>query len=229
MMIRFKSSVLKILFFALIVRPFVYVLLGLRIRNRHLIPKHGPIILVANHRSHLDTAILMSLFPLRMLPEIHPVAAKDYFFKNRFLRWFSAQIIQVIPVDRGLPCTKGTVVPLHPLDAVSQVLLENKIIIFYPEGTRGQSEKMGRFKPGIAYLARRHPNIPILPIYLEGPGKALPKGSFLVKPSVCSATLGLSLKWCNNRLNFLSRLKDNLVGLGNAGEFSEWKDSAEAS
>lgn len=83
------ERVLKILFFALIVKPLTFVILGLNIRSREKLPKKGPAIIAANHNSHLDTMVLMSLYPLSQIHQIRPVAAADYFLSGKFRSWFS--------------------------------------------------------------------------------------------------------------------------------------------
>ena len=55
---------LKKLFFALFVRPVVLLISGVHITGKEKLPLEGPCIIVANHNSHLDTMVLMSLFPL---------------------------------------------------------------------------------------------------------------------------------------------------------------------
>ena len=92
------TKILRWLFFALLIRPAIYLLLGLNIRNQERLPQQGPAILVANHNSHLDTPVLISLLPLRLLPKVRPVAAAGYFLKNRLLGWFATQIIGIIPI-----------------------------------------------------------------------------------------------------------------------------------
>ena len=51
-----------------------------------------------------------------------------------------------------------------PLAPVGQALAVNAIVIFYPEGTRGEPERMGKFKSGIARLAERNPEVPVIPV-----------------------------------------------------------------
>jgi 1-acyl-sn-glycerol-3-phosphate acyltransferase len=65
------------------VRPMIRWYWGAHYRRRNNIPE-GPCIVVANHNSHIDAAVLMAMFPLRRLPHVHPVAAADYFGKNAF-------------------------------------------------------------------------------------------------------------------------------------------------
>ena len=83
------GKLLRFLFFAGFIRTIVYIILGLRIRNRERLPITGPAIITSNHNSHMDTMVLMSLFPLKQLPQVHPVAAADYWLANRWISWFA--------------------------------------------------------------------------------------------------------------------------------------------
>ena len=80
------NAFLRYMFFLLIVRPIV---LGLNVRRNQLLPTEGPAVVVANHNSHLDALTLMTLFGMRRLAIVRPVAVADYFLKNRLLAWFS--------------------------------------------------------------------------------------------------------------------------------------------
>ena len=65
-------------------RPLLNWIVGVRFRGRGRVPD-GPCLVVANHNSHLDAAVLMTMFPLRRLPHVHPVAAADYFGSSWFM------------------------------------------------------------------------------------------------------------------------------------------------
>ena len=65
---------LQVLFFFAIVRPFLTLFIGLRVRGRENLPQAGRFLLIANHTSHLDTVSLLALFPPTMLRKIRPVA-----------------------------------------------------------------------------------------------------------------------------------------------------------
>ena len=89
---------IKQLFFVLVVRPVVLVAVGVNVRRPELLPRQGPAIVVANHNSHLDTAVLMTLLRWRQLEKVRPVAAADYFLRSKLLSWFSRKVIGIIPI-----------------------------------------------------------------------------------------------------------------------------------
>jgi 1-acyl-sn-glycerol-3-phosphate acyltransferase len=170
---------LKWLFFALIVRPTVLLIFGVHVRGRENLSHDKPSIIVANHNSHLDTLVLMSLFPLHKIHRIRPVAAADYFMKNRLIAWFSTQFIGIIPLSRKVERSHT-----HPLESVRKALEAGDSIILFPEGSRGEAEQMSKFKSGVAHLAKMTPTVPVIPIYLGGAGKVLPKGEALLVPFI---------------------------------------------
>ena len=113
-----------ILFHAGFVRP-VLTLFGVRYRRRALVPR-GPCLVVANHNSHLDAPVLMSLFPLRRLPHVHPVAAVDYFGQTWLRRTMAMLLMNAIPIERK--AASGT----DPLSPVVQALREGESLVFFP-------------------------------------------------------------------------------------------------
>lgn len=211
------NPLLRWLFFALVVRPVVLVVLGLNVRHRERLPKGGPALIAANHNSHLDTLALMSLFPLSELPRLRPVAASDYFFRNRLLKWFSLSVIGIIPLDRKLRSTGQ-----HPLAPIDEALERGDVVILFPEGSRGEPEQLCDFKAGIAHIAERHPEVPIHPVYLHGLGKALPKGEALLVPFFCDVFAGDPLTWSGDRRGFMEDLTARMTSLAAEGRFPAW-------
>ncbi len=208
---------LRWLFFALIVRPLCLVILGMNVRHRDRMPRGGPALVVANHNSHLDTLVLITLFPLSKLRRLRPVAAQDYFFRNRFLKWFALEIIGIIPIQRSAVYTE------NPLEPVEQALDRGEIVILFPEGSRGDPEKPAEFKSGVAHLARARPAVPVVPVYMHGLGKALPRGETLLVPFFCDVFVGEPLSWGGNRTAFMQSLKERMTALAAEGEFPAWE------
>ncbi len=197
---------LRFLFFAVIVRFVVLIVIGLHIRRRHLLPVQGPAIIIANHNSHLDTMVLMSAMPLRLLSKVRPVAAADYFLKNKFLSWFSRRIIGIIPINRTLKHE-------DPFKEIDQALDDDSIIIFFPEGTRGDPESLVHAKSGIAHLAKRHQDVPVIPVFMYGLGKSLPKGDLVLVPFFCDFCVGEAIPYCEDRKAYLKHVDDVFVDL----------------
>ena len=209
---------LQQLFFALIVRPLVLIVIGLNIRHRERIPLKGPAIVVSNHNSHLDTLVLMTLLPWPLLRQLRPVAAKDYFLRNRILAWFALNIMHIIPLEREI-------IDRHqdPLAACSEALQNGDILILFPEGSRGDPEQMGTLKTGIAHLAKRNPEVPIIPIFLHGLGKALPKGEAILVPFFCDVFIGKPISWSGDRTSFMTSLEQGITTLAEEGYRPAWE------
>ena len=167
---------LQILFFCLIVKPVLLIILGVRVKGHENLPENGPAILIANHNSHLDTLVLMNMYSLRNLRKLRPVAAADYFMKTPLRAWLSTNVINIIPIARKGARTSD------PLEPIYDALDNNQIVIFYPEGTRGEPEKIADFKRGISILCEKYPDVPVAPILTFGLGKALPKGDPVIVP-----------------------------------------------
>ena len=93
----------------------------------------------------MDVFALLSLFPLRRRASIHPVAAADYFLRNKVMARFALNILNIIPISR-----KGG--ETNPLAQCEQALRDGKILILFPEGTRGEPGKLSPLKSGLWHL-----------------------------------------------------------------------------
>lgn len=209
--------ILRHAFFLVVVRPLMLVILGMNVRHGERLPTSGPAILVANHNSHLDTLALMILFPWRMLNRLKPVAAIDYFLTSSRMAWFATNIIGIVPLPRQVRA--GGPDPLAPCD---KALEAGDVLILFPEGTRGTPETLAMFKTGIYHLARRHPDIPVIPVFMHGLGKALPKGTALLVPFFCDVFVGEPLAYCDDRAAFMENLDNAMGELATEGSFPAW-------
>jgi len=212
------SRVLRSLFFWLVARPIVLVGLGLNVRHRERLPAAGPAILVANHNSHLDTVVLVTLLPSRLLPKLRPVAAADYFLRNRLLAWFALEIVGILPIVRG-----GRAAGTDPLAAVHASLERGEIVLLFPEGSRGEPERLADFKSGVAHLALAHPEVPVIPVFLHGLGKSLPKGSAVPVPFFCDVFVGEPLPRTEDRKLYMQELRERMDALAAEGRFATWE------
>ncbi len=214
------ARICRFVWFNLFIRPLVFLYLGVNIRRRNLLPRQGPAILVANHNSHLDTMLLMIACPSSLFPVLRPVAAADYFLATKFRAWFSNNVLKIVPIWRNKEDRGSNSDPLAPID---QALDEGAAVIFFPEGSRGEPEQMTDFKRGIAILAARHPDVPIVPIFLQGAGRALPKGEGMVVPFLLDMFVGEHLYWGGDEMEFMERLKRRFETLSREGYRPQWE------
>lgn len=209
---------LRLLFFAVVVRSVTTIVLGLNVRHRERLPRQGPAILAANHNSHLDTMVLMTLLPLGLLPKVRPVAAADYFLRNRFLAWFALNIIGILPIARQRSEQSG-----DPLVPIVEALDRGEILIFFPEGSRGEPEQLAEFKSGLARLKERRPEVPVVPVFMHGVGKALPRGEAILVPFFVDVFVGDPVPWPGDRAEFMDQFRDAITALAGEGHFPPWE------
>jgi 1-acyl-sn-glycerol-3-phosphate acyltransferase len=210
------SSWPKVLFYLVIVRPIVLVIMGLNVRNRERLPK-GAAIIAVNHNSHLDTLAVASIVPMRDLARLRPVGARDYFCRNAFCEMLSRNLLGVIPLDRR---------PKRGQDLFGECVsaLENgELLVIFPEGTRGEPEERVPFKAGIGRLVERCPSVPMVPIFLRGCGKSLPRGEALFVPFVCDVIVGEPQHFTGNRRSVAGELEAAMDQLEQSLPVAQWE------
>jgi len=207
---------LRYLYYRVFIKTVVMIVLGLNVRHRERLPQQGPAIVVANHNSHLDTMVLITALPSHLLPIIRPVAAMDYFLRNPLLAWFALKIVGILPIARKKEGGED------PLADCGEALKAGQILIFFPEGSRGEPEHLAAFKKGISYLAEQHPDVPVYPVYMHGLGKALPRGEALLVPFFCDVFVGEPMSWGNDREAYMAALDERMQQLAAEGRFPSW-------
>lgn len=170
-----------------VLRPVVWRAFRLRVTGAGRLEREGPAIVVANHNSHIDTAVLLAAFPTRAIDRVRPVAAADYFLRNRLIAWFSTRIVGIVPIDRSGSKTGD------PLAAARNRLAAGDMLILFPEGSRGEPGVMGRLRTGVGRLAMEDPSVPVIPVWLDGCDRAMPPGSRLPRRAACTARVGRPL------------------------------------
>jgi 1-acyl-sn-glycerol-3-phosphate acyltransferase len=202
-------DVLQALFFLLLVRPFLMLFVGLRVHGREHLPRTDPFILVANHSSHLDAVSLLSLFPLRRLRRIRPVAAADYFERNRVIAAFSRTCFNILPIARH-----GITADNDPRPRMLEALRRGDSLVLFPEGTRGSGQSLAHFKSGVAWLAQHAPEAPIVPALLVNLGRCLPKGELIPVPLFAEVRIGPPRHPSGSQEEILAELEQAVRCLG---------------
>ncbi len=199
------TAPLRLMFVTCLAWPVALLWLGIHVRHRDRLPRKGPAIVAANHNSHLDILALLSLFPLLSIPRVQPAAAADYFCKNALIKWLSLHVVGIIPVVR---C--GSQHHADPLEACYRALEQGKVLVIFPEGSRGEPEQMADLKAGIWHLAKRFPEVPVIPVFMYGLGKSMPKGSWIPVPFFINVGIGKPLYGTLLKADFLNALRARL-------------------
>ncbi|MCD1126879.1 1-acyl-sn-glycerol-3-phosphate acyltransferase [Jinshanibacter sp. LJY008] len=210
------NRLLRLLFVVLIAYPVVLAWLGVSVANRKRLPIKGPGIIIANHNSHLDLLTLLTLFPLSKVHLVHPAAAADYFLKNRWMAWFATRVVGIIPVVRG-----GDPKQSDPLAGCVQALQEGKILVLFPEGTRGEPERLSEFKSGLWYLCQQFPEVPVTPVFMHGLGRAMGKGQWIPVPFFIDVYIDEPVYCHSDKAVFISDLKQRFESLQNNAQGRE--------
>jgi 1-acyl-sn-glycerol-3-phosphate acyltransferase len=156
---------------------------------------------------------------LRLLSKVRPVAAADYFLESRLLSWVSRRMIDIIPLQRK---ANGQTLD-ERLAGLYEALDREEILILFPEGSRGEPERLSHFKSGIAHVAQRYANIPIIPVFLHGFGKALPRGEAILVPFFCDVIVGEQMPPHLDPAAFMTTLEDRMRDLAAEGHFLPWE------
>lgn len=164
----------------------------------------------SNHSSHLDFMLIWSTFPPHLRKKIRPVAAKDYWAKGTVKKYLINEVFNAVLIERKSITAKN-----NPISYLADALGEGSSLIIFPEGGRRDDGEIGNFKSGIYHLAKKHPKVEFVPVYIENLNRILPKGTILPVPVLCSVTFGkgMNLESSETKNSFLERAKNNMENL----------------
>lgn len=124
--------------------------------------KYPKLIIISNHSSHLDGPAILTAIPFAYWMDLYILAAKDYWFSNWYLRFFSKHCLGAIAVDRRSRRSESVTQCISLLQNLKKVWM-----VMFPEGTRSRDGKLQPFKKGVALFAQKT-NTPVLFLYLWG-------------------------------------------------------------
>jgi len=174
----------------------------IRIRGIQHEPASGPVLVVANHQSHLDPPMIGAFFKRRS-----NYLARDTLFRFFPLGWLLGNV-GAIPLDReggGLGGMKETL----------RRLKHGEMVLVFPEGSRTRDGEVAELKPGFCALARRS-GVQLLPVGIGGAFEAWPRTRLLPKAAPVQIEVGPPIppeqiaRWSNTELiaEVRSRLQD---------------------
>ncbi|MDB4331527.1 1-acyl-sn-glycerol-3-phosphate acyltransferase [bacterium] len=164
----------------------------------------------ANHTSHLDAVLLWSALPRDLIKLTRPVAAKDYWAKG-WVKPHMAKSFNALLVDR-----KEIKVHKSPIDIMLQQMGDIYSLIIFPEGGRSSSDdEMGNFKSGLFYMAKKRPDLELVPVNIDNVNRILPRGEVLPVPLLSCISIGapIFLEAGEPKAEFLNRARQSVLNL----------------
>ncbi len=150
----------------------------MRTKGKENLPKH-PFIIAADHKSWLDPPAIGTVIRKPMV-----YLSKESLFKYGFSR-FILKRLGVIPVVK----MNGTPFALRRL---LSFLKEGRSVVLFPEGTRSYDGSLGQGLPGVGFLVAKS-RVPVVPVYLKGTEKALPRDGKMIRPRPVTIYFGRPL------------------------------------
>ncbi|MGA1618691.1 MAG: lysophospholipid acyltransferase family protein, partial [Pirellulales bacterium] len=139
-----------------------------------------------------------------------PVAAKEFWSGGVVRRWLAQEVFDAILIDR-------TDIKVHqsPVDLMLREAGTNFSLIVFPEGSRSVTGEVGEFKSGLYYLAKKRPDIELIPVHIDNLNRVLPRGEFLPVPLLSCISFGppLWLERDEAKLDFLARARRAVLSL----------------
>lgn len=170
----------------------------------------------ANHTSNGDFILVWTVMPPRIRAATRPVAASDYWLKNRLREFIARDVIHAVLIDRRRDQRND-----EPMEAILGALDEGSSLIIFPEGRRNESDDpLLPFKSGLFNIASARPEIDLVPVWIENLNHVLPRGKVVPIPLLCTVTFGapIRLEDGESREAFLARTAAALLSLARPGD-----------
>jgi long-chain acyl-CoA synthetase len=184
----------------------------------HLDHVKGPVIFAANHQSHLDTPVILSVLPGKWRAQIAPAMSKEFFkahfFPEGFTRWqvftnrlnyyLSSFFFNAFPLPQRETGARST------LRYIGEITSEGFSLLIFPEGVRSKSGQMKPFLGGVGMMASRL-GLPVIPVRLEGVDRVLDTAATKARPGWVSVTFGPPLHLSGDNYADLARQVEQAV------------------
>jgi len=151
------------------------------VRGRENIPKVGGFILASNHVSYIDPTVLGFACSRRLT-----FMAKEELFRNPLFSWFLFKV-EAFPIKRNSA-------DIAALKEAMRRIKKGKALVLFPEGRRSDTKAtFSQPSAGVSFLAEKL-NVPVIPAFIKGTEKALPKGAKFIRLAKISVYFGKQIQ-----------------------------------
>jgi len=180
---------------------FARLVFRVRVSGVENIPTSGGVIVAANHVSFLDIPLLA----YSLIRHANFIAKKELCtipVLGTLLRLLGA-----IPIDREK-------IDRPAIREIIKKLNSGNVVVIYPEGTRSLNGKLQAGKPGVGFIVRLSGK-KVVPAAIIGTDKAMPSGSWFLRPYPVTIRFGKPLdfsEWKED-VKITKVIMDNIAGL----------------
>lgn len=170
----------------LIIGPFMKTVYRPWVEGAENIPATGPVIIVGNHLSVIDSFIM----PLMIDRRVYFLAKSDYFTGKGLKGWLVKSFmlgVGQLPIDRS-----GGKASEASLNTGLSVLDRGEVLGIYPEGTRSPDARLYRGRTGVARLVLES-GATVVPAVMIDTEKAMPIGAKFPKIRRIGTVIGKPL------------------------------------
>ena len=158
-----------------------------KISGRENLPSESAIF-CSNHNSHMDVALISSAAG-KSFNHFGMLAAIDYWFDSRIKKILTNFVMNLIPIARKSSAKDGSI-SFQDTIALCRRFMDygNRNIVIFPEGSRGEPDKIKPFRNGAARFSLAL-NKPIVPLFIYGSFRAWPRGKVFMRR--CRITINI--------------------------------------
>lgn len=154
-------------FFHIIARPWLKSFFKFEIFGAKNLPSKGGVLLMTNHASYFDPIFIGAAVNRNL-----NYMARATLFKPKIVEKFLLSM-SAFPVNVGGSDTKA-------IRRTLELLKNGGVLNIFPEGTRSIDGSLGKALPGVGLIAYKT-DAPVIPVYLNGTRKVLPKNAKVPK------------------------------------------------
>ena len=143
----------------------------------------------ANHTSNGDMPMIWSVLPPALRRQTRPVAAADYWLKNKLRAFVGGEVFRAVLIDRRPEARTE-----DPMAKIIAALDEGASLIIFPEGSRNMgTDPLLPFKSGLYNIGKARPQVDLVPAWVANLNAIMPKGEIIPLPLICTVTFGAPL------------------------------------
>jgi 1-acyl-sn-glycerol-3-phosphate acyltransferase len=169
-----------------------------------------PVIYIANHTSFLDILLAIMLNPKIVL------MVKGWVYNSPFFG----------PIIRYAGYVYTDDGPEENIIKMKALVADGYSLLVFPEGTRSEDGKIGRFHKG-AFLLAEELKLDIQPILLHGASDVLPKGDFLISSGALNVRMLPRIKFSDTQWGDNLRDRTKAISRFFKDQFEIYKDEME--